>query len=51
MAWSQPRQAYVMAPDETAMRLLHVTRVQLHGKPTRQVIPFKVAEKAGINPY
>jgi hypothetical protein len=41
----------VMAPDETAMRLLHVTREQLHGKPTRQVIPFKVAEKAGINPY
>ena len=39
-----------MAPDETAMRLLHVTREQLHGKPTRQVIPFKVTEKAGINP-
>ena len=51
MAGSQPRQASVMAPDETAMRLLHVTREQLHGKPTRQVIPFKVAEKAGINPY
>jgi hypothetical protein len=40
-----------MAPDETAMRLLHVTREQLHGKPTRQVIPFKVAEMAGIDPY
>jgi hypothetical protein len=51
VAWSQPRQAYVMAPDETAMRLLHVTREQLHGKPTRQVIPFKVAEMAGINPF
>ena len=40
-----------MAPDETAMRLLHVTREQLHSKPTRQVIPFKVAEMAGINPF
>ena len=40
-----------MITDETAMRLLHATRKQLHGKPTRQVIPFEVAEKAGINPY
>jgi hypothetical protein len=40
-----------MAPDETAMRLLHVTREQLHSKPTRQVIPFEVAEMAGINPF
>jgi hypothetical protein len=37
--------------DEIAMRLLHVTREQLHGKPTREVVPFKVAEKAGISPY
>jgi hypothetical protein len=50
VACSQPRLAYVITPDETAMRLLHVTREQLHGKPTRQVIPFKVAEMAGINP-
>jgi hypothetical protein len=33
------------------MRLLRATREQLRGKPTRQVIPFEVAEKAGINPY
>lgn len=36
---------------ELAMRLLHVTREQLHGKPTREIVPFDVAEKAGINPY
>ena len=40
-----------MVTDETAMRLLCATREQLHGKPTRQVVPFEVAEKAGINPY
>jgi hypothetical protein len=40
-----------MTDDEMAMRLLHATREQLHGKPTREVVPFKVAEKAGINPY
>lgn len=34
-----------------AMLLLRATREQLHSKPTRQVIPFEVAEKAGINPY
>ena len=33
------------------MRLLQATREQLHGKPTRQVEPCEVAEKAGINPY
>ena len=33
------------------MRLLHATREQLHGKPTREVEPFEIAEKAGINPY
>src|SRR5215216_6263992 len=27
------------------------TREQLHGKPTREVEPFEIAEKAGINPY
>jgi hypothetical protein len=37
--------------DEMAMRLLQATREQLHGKPTRRVEPFQVAEKAGINPY
>jgi len=37
--------------DEMAMRLLHATREQLHGKPIRAVVPFKVAERAGINPY
>ena len=33
------------------MRLLHATREQLHGKPTREVVLFKVAEMAGIDPY
>ena len=33
------------------MRLLRATREQLHGKPTREVEPSKVAEEAGINPY
>jgi hypothetical protein len=37
--------------DEMAMRLLQATREQLHGKPTREVKPIQVAEKAGINPY
>ena len=41
----------MMVTDETAMRLLHATREQLHGKPTREIKPFEVAEKAGINPY
>ncbi len=41
----------MMVADETAMRLLHATREQLHTKPTRQVIPFKVAEMVGVNPY
>ena len=40
-----------MATDETAMRLLRATREQLHSKPTRQVIPFEVAEMAGVSPY
>jgi hypothetical protein len=40
-----------MVADETAMRLLRATREQLHSKPTRQVIPFEVAEVAGVNPY
>jgi hypothetical protein len=40
-----------MITDEIAMRLLHATREQLHGKPTREVKPFEVAEQAGINPY
>jgi hypothetical protein len=33
------------------MRLLHATKEQLHGKPTREVVPFEVAEMAGISPY
>ncbi len=37
--------------DEVAVRLLHATREQLHGNPTRAVRPIKVAEKAGIDPY
>jgi predicted transcriptional regulator len=40
-----------MVTDETAMRLLHATREQLHAKPTREIKPFEVAEKVGINPY
>jgi hypothetical protein len=37
--------------DEIAMRLLHATREQLHGKPTREVEPFEIAHKAAINPF
>jgi predicted transcriptional regulator len=37
--------------DEMAMRLLQATREQLHGKPTREVEPAEIAQKAGINPY
>ena len=37
--------------DETAMRLLHATREQLRGKPTREIKPFEVAELVGINPF
>ncbi len=37
--------------DEMAMRLLQATREQLHGKPIREVEPFKIAKKAGVNPY
>jgi hypothetical protein len=40
-----------MVTDETAMRLLHATSEQLRGKPTREIKPFEVAEKAGLNPY
>jgi hypothetical protein len=36
--------------DEMAMRLLQATREQLHAKSTREVEPFEIAEKAGINP-
>ncbi len=51
MACSGPRRAHVTVANEVAMRLLHATREQLHSKPTRQVIPFGVAEKAGVSPY
>jgi hypothetical protein len=37
--------------DEMATRLLQTTREQLHAKPTREVEPFEIAQKAGINPY
>ena len=37
--------------NEMAMRLLHATREQLHGKPTREVEPIEIAEKAAINPF
>ena len=43
--------AHVIMSAEVAMRLLRATREQLHSKPTRQVIPFEVADKAGVNPY
>ncbi len=33
------------------MRLLQATRDQLHKKPTREVEPFEIAQKAGLNPY
>ena len=36
--------------DKMARRLLQATREQLHGKPTREVEPSEIAEKAGINP-
>ena len=32
------------------MRLLQATREQLHGKPTREVEPFEIGQKPGINP-
>ena len=51
MACSGPRPAHVMVANEVAMRLLRATREQLHSKPTRQVVPFEVAEMAGVNPY
>ena len=37
--------------NEMAMRLLHATREQLHGKPTREVEPFEIAQEAAINPF
>ena len=37
--------------EDGALRLLQATREQLHDRPTRQVEPCLVAEKAGINPY
>ncbi len=37
--------------DEMAMRLLQAMREQLHVKPTREVKPFEIAAKAGINSY
>ena len=33
------------------MRLLQATRDQLHDEPTREVEPFEIAQKAGLNPY
>jgi hypothetical protein len=37
--------------DEMAMWLLQAARDQLHDKPTREVEPFEIAQKAAINPY
>jgi hypothetical protein len=37
--------------EAVAMRLLQASREQLHGKPTREVEPSKVAQKADISPY
>jgi inorganic pyrophosphatase len=37
--------------DEIPMRLLQATRNQLHEKPTREVEPFEIAQKAGFSPY
>ena len=37
--------------EDRAMQLLQATREQLLGKPTREIEPCEVAEKAGINPY
>jgi hypothetical protein len=37
--------------DEMALRLLQATREQLHDKPTREVEPFEMAQKASLNPY
>ena len=37
--------------DEMAMRLLQVTTEQLYGKPTRDVEPYEIAQKAGLDPY
>ena len=36
--------------DEMALRLLQAARDQLHDEPTREVEPFEIAQKAGINP-
>ncbi len=33
------------------MRRLQATTEQLYGKPTREVEPSEIAEKAAINPY
>jgi hypothetical protein len=37
--------------DEMAMGRPQATREQLHAKPTREVEPFEIAQKAGFNPY
>jgi hypothetical protein len=37
--------------EEMAMRPPQATREQLYAKPTREVGPFEIAQKAGINPY
>jgi hypothetical protein len=37
--------------DKIAMRLLQATREQLHDKPTREVKPFEIAQKAEVSPY
>jgi hypothetical protein len=37
--------------DEMAMGRPQATREQLYAKPTREVEPFEIAQKAGINPF
>lgn len=48
---ARPAREHVIGTNEDAIRLLHATREQLHGKPTREVVPFQAAVVAGINPF
>jgi hypothetical protein len=43
---ARPRRSHVIVADETARQCLHATREKLYGKPTREVEPTKVGEKA-----
>jgi hypothetical protein len=37
--------------EEMAVRRPQATREQLYAKPTREVVPAEIAQKAGFNPY